>query len=314
VKRSAGVTVSAVLAILGGALLLLFAALGVIAVLLQAGGRSQTSANVHPPALTVMILGFAVLALLAAWPIATGIALFLLQPWSRWSIIIGSGCMTVMGILTFTVMFIVPTPLGTPPAALAMARIVVLIMYGLPALLGIFWLWFFNRTSVKVQFTGVGDPSPGGTPAGIYVIAVFLLAGAVSCLIMIFTGYPGAILGIVATGWAARALFLAMAACQLFVGLALWRLQPSGRIGAIAFFTFGIVNNLSFAFIPGSVTRLMGAMTSVAPQMPPLPASGHLLELMMFFSAMVCALPIWWLIRRRAVFYPPAESVIGPAL
>jgi hypothetical protein len=314
VKRSAGVTISAVLVIIGGALLLLLAAIGVIALLLQPGALSNTSSKVQPPPFALMVLGFAVLALLAAWAIATGIGLFMLQPWSRWSIVIGSGFITVMGILTSTVMFMIPTPPGTPPAAMATARTIVVIMYGLPALLGIFWLWFFNRASVKVQFTAAGDLSPDGTPAGIYVLAVILLAGAVSCVIMIFTGYPASMFGFVATGWAARALFLAIAACQLFVGLALWRLQPAGRIGAIAFFAFGIVNNLSLALIPGSVSRLMGAMRTLTPQAQPIPATGHLLEIMLIFGAIVCALPIWWLIRRRAVFYPPIQAITGPAL
>jgi hypothetical protein len=91
-KRALGVTLAGIAAILGSVLLLLF----VPFLLFAAFGTPLPNA---PPFLKagLLVMSFFLLAF-AAWGIATGIGLFRLRLWSRWS------------ILTFSVLLVLSAP------------------------------------------------------------------------------------------------------------------------------------------------------------------------------------------------------------
>jgi hypothetical protein len=61
---------------------------------------------------------------------------------------------------------------------------------------------------------------------------------------------------VILTGWRAAAFFLASAALIIYIGTALLRMKPAGRMTAIGYFIFTLVNLAVFYFAPGGRARM----------------------------------------------------------
>jgi hypothetical protein len=148
-----------------------------------------------------------------------------------------------------------------------------------------------------------------GRPVSISVIAWLLIFGCAFTPFGLAMRVPVAFMGLLLTGWAAAAVFILLAACQLYIAIGLLRLNPRSRVLAIYYSVVGGLNGILIYALPGREARmaeLMKAMPAYFHQ--PMPTS------MPFpywpFEVMIAAfmlVQIYFLITRKSAFYvsPP---------
>ena len=180
-QRSVGVTISAIVALLGSLLALVMGLLTLLS-LVVAPARPPDPNFPGSPALfrTILFLVPLFYLLPAAWGITTSIGLFRLRHWARISIIVFAALLALFGLFSLLgafAMLAMPAP-PTPPGARVdpqfMANFMVvmrvfMVVFALAQLgIGIWWLVFFNRVKVKEQFTPrmafAPLPAVAGTP------------------------------------------------------------------------------------------------------------------------------------------------------
>ena len=194
-KRSASVTVAAIVAILGSVIILLCCSLAFFAFLLA---KMSGPASELPPALRFMMLGMQGLMIcLSLFGVATGIGLLYLRNWARTSILTLGGLSVFCGVIGIPLALLIPisptpnTP-DLPAESTAAIRLVFLVMYCIPLLTGSWWLFLFNRESVKTQFRGArvsADPDvlqKPICPLPISVLAWFYITSILNILFLPF--------------------------------------------------------------------------------------------------------------------------------
>jgi len=297
-KRSVGVTISAVVVLLGCLVMILMGGLSLVVPFLP-------SSSAPEPPLRVMLIGSSMLLGFAAWGILTAIGLFRLRPWARISMLVFSVFLVFATTVSAVAIFFMPIPAGQNISAQVMlaTRIGIGGFYLCLGLIGVWWLYLFNKRTVKEQFRGIGGAS--ARPLSITVIAWMLLLGAGACVLALASRGPAMICGLSLTGWKGALAFLCMGAAELYLGLALLKLKPLGRILAICFLVFGIVNCLLCVALPGSEARFVAAVDSFSPEMRHQSLS-YLSPWVLWLTVVVCAIvmaiQLWFLITRKAAF------------
>jgi len=293
-RRSIGVTVIAVLSLLGSLFMLLMAALMVLLPFLSSKVESKES-PFSPGFFKLMMLLAALMYLLPAiWGIVTSIGLLRLKEWARISIIVFSVLLILMSGFSALMFLVIPMPLppNQPAAANVMSGVHVFMTLFAAGLMGIgiWWLVFFTRAGVKQQFVPVPavvasatleapQPLPGfpvavnvptvpTRPLSLTIIAWLLLVGCVFLPISIWLRYPAAIFTKVVTGWPASAYYLVIVAAQLYVGIGLLRLQRLARSVGVAYYSFFLVNMAVFYLAPGGRSRMLELMQKSLPSFP----------------------------------------------
>ena len=183
-RASTAVIAAAVVAILAGLLSLLtcsFTFLGMSLVPL-----SERTAPLPPSFQTAMLVGLAAMCALSIFGIFTGVGLIRLRNWARISILVWGGLCVFFGGIGVLVAFLMPqfTPPNAPelpPGTEHLMQLTLIFIYGLPLLVGIWWLILFNRTSVKAEFAGADTlagallPQTPRCPLPVTVLAWFYL-------------------------------------------------------------------------------------------------------------------------------------------
>ena len=173
-NRSAGITVIAILQLIGSALLLVLAALMAFAMIVATPPANDP--RLPPMFFTVMRVVVPLFyAIPAVWGILTAVGLLQLKNWARISTIVFSVLLMVFGafgVLTSMVFILNPPSgngvdpkmfsiIGAATAVFSLAQIGV----------GIWWMVFFNRAGVKAQFLPQALPYPqAGQGAAPYAI------------------------------------------------------------------------------------------------------------------------------------------------
>src|SRR5580704_4781792 len=175
-QRPAGITISAVIVLIGSGLALLSAALMILVFAVMPAAES-TPAFTRGAGLimSIFMLGF------AAWGIASAVNLLQLREWARISMIVFSALLLVMGVPGLLMMLVMPLP--TPPASayppgdtmpspehlMTAVRVVLAVLYALLALLGGWWIYFFNSRWIRELFQNSTAPvaASGWTPAAL---------------------------------------------------------------------------------------------------------------------------------------------------
>ena len=214
------------------------------------------------------------------------------------------------GVLTSMVFFLKPPPGNGADTKFFVVMGAVAAMFALAEIgIGIWWIVFCNRAGVKAQFlpqlyplpytaqvdmpysatppppsltTPAGlasttDPTPPvvaptrtARPLSISIIAWFML---VSCLFVpfnIFFHAPTVLFTTILTGWPAMVLLLVFTAVNLYIGIALLQMKHAGRLVAMGYFLFGLLNFAVFYLAPGRnarMARLMEVEQSMFPWM-----------------------------------------------
>lgn len=323
-KRSAGVTISAVAVLFGCGVALVSTAL----MALGLAEMAATGAAAQLPKSFGAILVFIMLAM-AAWGIATGINLLHLREWSRISMLVFSGLLLVIALPGIIMMLFVPFPTqaNVPDPALmqrvmAATRVGMVILYAIWAALGAWWLYFFTSRAVKDQFRGPsastqssspvwGVPAaPAGSalpkrPISITIIAYISLLGACVLPLIQLMHVPMMFMGIFYTGWQASLIIMGFMSVQLMVAYGLLKLEPWGRNLAIYYFNFGIFNSIVSVVLPGAQTRFDQAGTLLQGTMG-LPASSAAVKFPIWtgllFSLPLIAIQLWFVVKHKQAF------------
>lgn len=347
-RRSFGVTFSAVVVFVGSGFTLLFA---VLAALIPMLGRTSDHPENMPPAMAFM-LAFIYL-LFAGWGIATGVGLIQLCRWARISMMVFNALLLVVSIPSIVAMLVFPfSEINDPnlPANFYLYfRVGMTVFYGIGAVLSGSWIWYFTTKPIKAQFavassttavvsrnefvphdqsfplpdsTAPEDPHAGARVA-IRVIGAFLLLGA--CAIpfsLIFYGsmthgapLPALFLGFVFSGAPAAAVLLLYGGISAVAGFGLLKLRPWSRPLAIGLQIFAFFNALITFAIPGNRERYgqfmeatMSSMQGVTDSQPMMDFAKSMGWFSILFSIPVVAVILWLLITRKQAFVEAGES------
>jgi len=331
-KRSGGVTASAVIAIIGSVLTVLFGGFAILSALVM---RTMPNLSTPPgqPALPIppaaILFGESLLFVgFGAWGIASAVGLLKLKNWARICFLVFAGLLcafSAIGALSlFAVLLIFPRiapPQANMPPGMMTAVFGTMIVFALLLVaLGIWWLIYFNRLEIKAQFMGEGVTiAPSPRPLSITIIAWLFVVGGLAAPFYLVVSYPAMIFGFVIRGWTANFMYLLLTLAGLAAGIGLLRMRPAAHTLAVAYYVFSLLNLAASILLPGSFAR-MQALTQE--MLPPGSPSGFEFTEQFFWFAMLLgllgiAVPLWFLVTRRQAFLdackasPPAP-VPGP--
>jgi hypothetical protein len=238
-KRSASVTAAAVVAILGGLFVLLVCSIALFGLLFMK--LPGTSPELPPFVRRAALAGQGFMVGLSLFGIATGVGLIYLRKWARISILIWGGLSAFFGAIGIPVIYFMrfsPTPDTSALTAESMqaVRWILLVIYGLPLLIGAWWLILFNRKSVKAQFAGAlasgdsGLPQKPSCPLPIAVLAWFYVSSILNLLFLpLFSfHFPIFIFGWLPHGRTGLTILISSCLAFFVAGIGLLKLKPWG--------------------------------------------------------------------------------------
>lgn len=297
-SRPVGTTVSAVVALLGSVFALLFA------VLMLATAFMPIPQTTPPDFANIALGSGAFLALLAALGLWTSVGLFRLRPWARTSILVFSGVMAVISLISLIGVLLMPMPPGTDPAVARFVRPVTLTMFGIPFLIGVWWLIQFNTRTTREAFAAGAVAAVPARPMSITIIGWANIVGGISTLFPIISRLPAFLAGLALTGWAAGVLYAFFGAIGIYIGRGLLELRERARLLAIGWFMISMIHMAAVTFVPVVRGRMLELQKSIAgAQAQPAPFDTAVFTNVMFgFVAALAVTAIWFLIRNRAAF------------
>lgn len=320
-KRSAGVTAVAVVALIGGVLTCLCGLL--VAFSAVALRDLPELPDKTPPAVPMAILGVQAAILLGAgaWAITSGIGLLRLKNWARISILILGGLLAgfaILGLLGALMVAVlpIPTPPGkeVPRSFMAAVGAIVAAWSLVQMAVGIWWLVFLNRKAVKEEFLG-GDvtPAASGCPLSITVIAwLMTISGALALPLYLHfaSRYPAMLFGMLIHGWQGKAIYLFYSLASVGIGVALLRLKPLGHALAVWYYVFGLCNLLASLLLPGAHARSEALLhEALRPDQAWMVTSvPSFLWFGLVWGALAIALPLWFLVTRKEAYLAAAAE------
>ena len=136
---------------------------------------------------------------LAIFGIFASVGVLYRKNWARISMLIWGGVMAAFCGLALPFVLFIPIPefSAQSPVALPFLRILLSMVYGIPLLIGVWWLFLFNQRTIKEQFLSVasGDGQPGAPerprcPLPLAILAGFAIFSALFSLLLPFTSFP----------------------------------------------------------------------------------------------------------------------------
>ncbi len=225
-----------------------------------------------PPAVkTVMEVMMVLFCALAIFGIFTGVGLLRLKSWARIITLIWAGITAAFSILALLVVPFMPFP-NTPNQPVGMEpsiRIFLVVIYGIPLAIGVWWLILFNRKTIVGQFSSSGGSLAHGPamlpgesfpdvahsttaklscPLPVAVVAGFSILSSLSLALMLFLRVPAIFFGHPLYGASGTAICVFVCAFYLASGIGLLKLEP---------WSYALALGLQFFFIcSGTVTML----------------------------------------------------------
>ena len=294
-KRSTGVTVAAIVLLLGSALELLLTAFTTILMFWLSG---KTYWEPIPTQFLILDLaGVAFIACVDIFGIITAIGLLRLKNWARVATIVFGVIIAAQSLLIAIVFLLIPLPTvpNSPAHIDAIMRATMVAGSLFFFAIGLWWLILFTRRRVREQFqpasvpippessasaapspavpipaVPVSVPKPGRLPVVVLVVAIFLLAGTPAIFIVPFMHFPAFFLGKVFYGRTGALVYVPYFLIQLILGIGLLRLKRWSLPATIAFYIFGIFNGATMFFGSGREAYIAAVIRAMP--MPPMPA------------------------------------------
>jgi hypothetical protein len=321
-RRSAGITISAVLALVGSGFVLLL--VGLVVLGLEIGALTQLPRKAsYYPAFAALFYGG-----LAAWGMATGVGLLKLREWARISLLVFAGLLAFGAIVAAVAFLFIPMPVSqNDPNPQLTAQIIPLlrvssaILYGGFGALGVWWLFYFNKHSVRDEFRygqpvnpvlrSFGGPMSHSRPVSISIIGAFMLIGVLSILMTLLFRAPLLMFGFFFSGWNAVLVAVPFLLAQFVAGLGLLRMKLWGRALAIYVLLFGLLNVIVTALVPGSQSRWNQAMQTIYARWD-LPSTIPQLHFPIWLITLpavpVFFIELWFVITRKQAFLAATRS------
>jgi hypothetical protein len=273
-KRSASVTAAAVVAILSGALLVVGSSIAFLGMLLIK--LPNTPSDLPPSVKTLGLATQGFLICLSLFGVATGIGLIYLRKWARISILIWGGFSAFFGVIGIPIALLMPfsqTPNvpDLPAEGVHLFRGILLIIYGMPLLIGIWWLILFNRKSVKAQFAGQeasgdqGLPQKPACPFPIAVLAWIYVASVLNLLFLPLLPFhvPLMVFGYVLPGSAGKIGLIIASLTFGIAGIGLLKLKPWSYSLTIGLQLFWLASGIVSALTPNYTAVMDSYMKEV---------------------------------------------------
>jgi len=176
-------------------ILIAVAAIAGLSLMPPASSSPPLPQSVKSTAVAMMVF----LAGLAIFGIFTSVGVLHLKNWARVSMLIWGAVMAAFSglALPFAAFMPMPEAPAQSPVALPLVRTLLLIVYGIPFLIGVWWLLLFNQRAIKEQFLApaLGDgqlaaPASPRCPLPLAILAGFSILSAGFSLLLPFTNFP----------------------------------------------------------------------------------------------------------------------------
>jgi hypothetical protein len=292
--RSTGITVSAVVVIIGSAFALLCGAMMLLGSVFALNSSHAADAPVNLGYVLIIeaffTFGF------GAWGLASGIGLLKTKEWARISTLVYAAILVVLSVPTALALALLPlnTPSVNDPNPpfniMLMVRIGGTLVYALFAALGGFWLYFFNTQKVKSQFrgqqfsmaagqaegTGVPSeisgvrfgPDQRARPLSITIIGWYLIISSAFAMLsvvfanILFSRLPLFFLGLFLFGPGAYLLLSVWMTVQVVAAVGLLKLKSWGLYATVALQCLALLNMVMIVAIPANRLRFQEIMES----------------------------------------------------
>jgi hypothetical protein len=182
-----------------GILVSLFTILIAVASIAGMSMVPPNNAAAIPPLVKPLVIVMMVLfGGLAIFGIFTSVGVLRLKKWARVSMLVWGGVMAAFcGVILLFMAFAPFTPMPADASVSPFLRILICVVYGIPFLIGFWWLFLFNQSGVKEQFLAVASsedqpaaaPQPR-CPLPLAVLAGFSIFSAGFSLLLPFTNFP----------------------------------------------------------------------------------------------------------------------------
>jgi hypothetical protein len=315
-KPSAGITASAVIAILGSV-----ASFGFAALMAASGLAAGTSAPGPPgqplPSVAVIAIMASLYLAFGVWGVASAVGLLRRKNWARLCFLIFGGLLAFFafsaGAGSLIVALALPgtIPPNVPPGLVRRVAVAFIAISLICLAIAIWWLVYFNRSNVKAAFgTGAVASQPRQFPLAVSIVAWLLIAGGVINGIQMLLSYPLVLFGIVLRGWAAGLALALFAAVSLSAGIGLLKKRIEAHSLAVGYFAFGVLNAVSYLVLPGSFARMQELVRETqSNQALPANAMGPVMVVGMVVSIIGVSAILWFLIKARRPFIEACRSI-----
>ena len=296
-----GIRASAVLAILGSVATLFLAGMMAWSMF-----HAKLPRDVAMPPVSLKVIGVVMGVLFAGlgvWGIWTAVGIFRRRGWARISILVFAALLTFMGACSLLAILVMPFPATANVSARVMeyTRWGIAASYGALALIGAWWLVLFNRGATKQYFAEREPARENARPLSVGIIGWYLLIGAAGAVVGALVHVPAVFFGVLVTGWLKLAICAALIAAGIYLGIGLLRLHERARLWSIMYFCGLAANSLVTAARPGLVGQMQRAMPGFFPTGAGMPQLDRI-WVFGLIGAAACAIPVWFLVRRRAAF------------
>lgn len=328
-KRSSGVIASGIIAIVGSVALLAFGIFAVLAgIMLRANpdfvAQQQRISPMPFSVATVLVVEAVIFWMLGVFGITAAISLLQLKNWARISFIVFAGvlcffCIVGVSGSLMAMLFMpqtVPPDANVPQGILTAVFAFYLVLGLIVGALAVWWLIYFTRRQVKEQFMSPAEAAiPPRGPISVTIIAWLLIVGGGVSLLFVPFGFPTVMFGIVFYGWMSRAVLLAFSGAGLLAGIGMLRWRPRAHSIAVGIYVFGLVNAISYYFIPGALARMNEVFLKMVPQTqaPQVLPSDTVFTYGIAIGVLGAGVSLWFLITRRKAFLEacriPAEAI-----
>jgi len=273
-RLSASIIAAAVVAVVGSVLFFLSSIMALDGIL---SSPRPESAQELQPFVKILSAGMTVvMTCVSIFGFATGIGLLRLKKWARISAIVWSGFCIFFGVIGIPIVLLMPfgqmpNAPAVEPGVFSLVRVFLIIVYGVPLAIGIWWLILFNRKNIKAKFAGAA-PSASLTaearprcPAAITVLAWFFIGSAANVVIYPFfpIRIPLILFGHIFPSVSMTPFVILTCFFLLVAGIGLLKLQRLGYSFAIGLQLFIFTNGLLTALNP----NLESMMANVVRQM-----------------------------------------------
>jgi hypothetical protein len=343
-RRSAGITAAAVVALVGSAGVAFLAVIGLFGMLFAS--RLGSSVRSMPQAGPIPVVAAAILGSLfnlgfAGWGLATGIGLLRLKPWSRISALIFAGLLAFSTAIAALIFLFIPLPeaADTSQNFGFIFRASIESFCLVPLFIAVWWLVFFTRKSVASHFSVPPDMTmspvaqavispptfvPGKPrmqrPVILTFFAWFYLLSVIASVPWYFVGQfrrmPFPFFGTLLEGKSVAIYLVLSSGLLLAAGIGLLQNRIWGYWIAIGTQLFGFLNIGATLLLPGRADRLERYLKSIPlifpPEMhaPPMSYFGIVLALSWAGGMILSAVLLWfmWTCRRNFFEFVAVQS------